>query len=453
MSDLNQLFNDPDFLDLPESEQDSIVAKVKGTATSPMQNMDTPVDSKANLMEIAIKTATDPMLKNYGLDSQSRQAQEIYGKGREAVLNSDIATKMRSGVSDEPFATIPTLPLITDKPTPVSPRGIAKQIQGIGVDSAALGIGDAAIARGPAALAKRVIDPVAKAAENTGARFLNYYIKPRQAGFMFGKNPGRGVAKHIGPSMNRESLLSKIQMKNDDLLKQLSDAASKSGNPVEIGPVADAFKRNIVEMEKFPETFAGPLDAHKAFARDLDALISRSGHITPEGKVMLRPSEAIELKRAIGKIPSWNMTDPRLGSITKTSREAYGALDKSIDRAVPESAPLNQDISDLIGAEHGIKMGQQREQNKMPLGGLEILGALLAGSGNMFSPQGIGAASAIKLTRSAPFNTTIGSALGKSGVGLKAVSETLKKTERPSVVEGLFRKILGEKSKALVKRG
>jgi hypothetical protein len=156
----------------------------------------------------------------------------------------------------------------------------------------------------------------------------------------------------------------------------------------------------------------------------------------------VNPSDAIQIKRMIGELPSWGVQDPRLGSLTKTARKAYGAFDREIDKSLPGNRQLNQDISDLIGAEKGLEEGMSREQNKWPIGLMEMIPAAIAGRGNVMSPEALAVAGAIRAARSVPAITTAGAATGQVARGIRGTSRVAQAIEKPSILESLVNRLL-----------
>lgn len=403
-------------------------------------------------LKFGVKSAIDPFLRNYQQDTTMNQARENNAWAREKVLNSNVplfGAGLRKNISSKPVLNGPIVPanykslLNTVSPgvsmaesALMQPKNeIVKQMQGLGLDV----LSDSALAYGPS-IGKKALTGLSDLSEDAGARFMNFYIKPRQAGYTFGKNPGRGVVKHIGPQINRESLLNSVDSKIDDLLTQLSEKLKGANRPVEVTGIVNAYKKNLQEMANFPETFSGPIEAHRSFGRDMDNLLSKISMTGPDGKIYVSPESAVDIKRALGKIPSWNTQDPKLGSIAKTSREAYGAFDKSIDEAVPGSSEVNSDISDLIGAKQGLQAGVSREQGKLPFGAPEAFAGIAAGGGNPFTPTGLIAAGTVKAMRSAPFNTTMGSVLGRGAKAGREGARLLESMERPTILSEIFKK-------------
>ncbi len=405
-------------------------------------------------IKLGIKTAVDPLLSNFGLDSRSRETQKNNQIQRENVLNSNISffgKDARSSFSDStnpvkvPLNTKITSPLASTVAESVSnnltPRDLVKEVQGVALDTAVNLGTDLALAKGPK-LAASALKKASGVAESAGGRFLNFYIKPRAAGYKFGKIPGRAVSKHIGPTLRRENLLDKVTSKKQELLNLMEakvSKASKDGTNVDAGPIFEELQKAVNMMMAFPDTYSSQIKAHKDLAGDILRLASDSGARGEGSRLLVDPSTAVKIKRALGELPSWNVQDPKLGSVSKSARRAYGRFDKEIDAAVPETAEMNNDISELIGAQQGLELGSQREQNKSPVGLIDLA---FGGLGSVGGPVGMAKGIALsKFLRSAPFNTSMGAAAGGVAKAGKSAAKTISRLERPSLLEEAFKSL------------
>lgn len=423
--------------DTPPSEQElSDIFDEQGSA--PQESL---IPSPSRMLA----DVTAPKLRPMGVFPEQLASDfggDVYGKLRNRMVGM-IPENVKTGLGKATRSLIPggnVLPLNSlDKP-------LGNMAAGVGVDigtGAATDIATATLPKAAASVAK----DVGQTAENVGGRLMNFYIKPRQAGYKFGSNPGRGVIKHVGPQMTREGLLQGINNAKDRLLSQLEESAANSQTPVDATPIFQEIAGTVNKMKDLPETYAGQIDAHRALARDLMRKVSKNGFIK-DGKIYVYPKDAIQIKRAIGELPSWATNDPKLGTLTKTSRKAYGAFDKEIDKAVPGSATTNRDVSDLIGAQKGIELGMQREQNKSPLGLIDLAVGGLTGSHS--GPAGfIPGALASKAVRSAPFNTTVGAGFAGVGRAGRSASTLLEAANKPSLIAEALRRLRTGKALAV----
>jgi hypothetical protein len=151
----------------------------------------------------------------------------------------------------------------------------------------------------------------------------------------FGKTPGEAIineTKGIRPDTIADSAQSRL----GQLTPQLESAAAASPAKASLLPA-----RHIVMN-------AG----NKAASQNASGLFDQLGkqgdflnYGGPSGEVT--PSKLLDLKRGFNEEHlRWNpeMHDRALS----TGRQAYGAMDKELDRTVPEAAGLNQRISSLI---------------------------------------------------------------------------------------------------------
>lgn len=279
-----------------------------------------------------------------------------------------------------------------------------------------------AIRKAAPTIAGKTLEGTGTALQESGGRFNNFLIKPRAAGYKFGANPGRSVAKYIGPQVDKEGLLDAISNKKNELLTQLEINVKKHpGSLVDASPVFQNIIDSIDQMRSLPRTYLSQIASHHDLFNDVAAMI-KSKAIIKNGKIYVNPADAIAIKRQLGDIPSWNVLDPKLGGLTKTVRKAYGAFDKEIDKAVPGSAALNQDISDLIGAQKGIQLGKQRDLGKSPISLIDLGFGGLTGmhSGGLGTAAGVAGS---MFLRSTPFNTTAGYLSYKLGKLLKGAGK------------------------------
>lgn len=407
-----------------------------------------------NPMEIAKNTALDPFLAPINLSSSQRQMQDMYMQGREGILESQPMKSMRSGLSTE---KAPINRMIQAQNPAVglgmeignqSPQELAKQAQGLVVDVAS-GLGGDVLAAKTPGIFKGLINSLGKTQEGLAARFINAHIKPRQSAYNFGRNPGKTVAEYIGTTSDRQSLFNKVSELKENFLSQLEESAKTSNTPVDVTVVFKQIANEVGQMRKLPRTYAEQIDTHMNLAYDLKDTIEKHATIK-NGKIFVDPVNAINIKRILGQLPSWSANDPKLGTVTKTARKAYGAFDKEIDKAIPGAKKLNDDVSNLIGAEQAIKVGQQREQNRNPILNLPnmLLGTagVFGASGNI--PAAAGAAVTAELLRSTPFNTAVASGLSKTGRATQSVGKGVGMLERKSLIENMIERLTKKKSKS-----
>ena len=432
----------------PMSDIDGYIAS-EGATIDDVKNFR---ESSKNPIQTGIDTAIDA-IRFPIYPKMQEQASSMYGNEREKVLNTDLLENTRKHFSENPILNKNFIPESLAPISPalkiaemglqnISPKEFAKQAEGVAFDTLTGIPADLALAKGPALLSRNIIEPISNALEEAGGRFLNFYIKPRQSAYSFGRNPGAAVAKYIGPTSSRESLLSKVISKKDELLNSLRESASKSTSYVDATPIFEEISSVIDKMNELPNTYDQQIQSHINLAKDMANLLSKNGKMV-NGRVLIHPQSAIDIKRALGELPSWASNDPKLGSITKTARKAYGRFDKQIDLAIPGGSEANFDISNLIGAEKGIELGAQREQNKDPLRSLSDMVSLGIGGTIGGVPGAAAGYATSRVLKSAPFNTTVGSIAGKVAKSGRTTSKLLQETERAPILQEAFNKLKG----------
>ncbi len=174
----------------------------------------------------------------------------------------------------------------------------------------------------------------------------------------FGRTPGKAALEEIGgirPGTVGENARAAL----DELTSQLEQQAGLSTIKTSTAPAVAVVDR---EMSKAAQRNS------KALYDQLNAVREQLTTEFSTGKPLggqLSASRLLELKRGIGELEgSWN--PEQRGALKGIVRKVYSALDQELDRAVPESAQLNQRISSLIpvarraeSTERGAELGQR----------------------------------------------------------------------------------------------
>ena len=395
----------------------------------------------------ALVSPTPEQVAQSGLDriggAGTAALQDLYGQGREALVGKvpqEFKQNIGRGITSV-FAPPPVQSVI---PEQISEE-IGKQGAGVGVDVLS-GLGTEGI--GPVSkLLSKVFSGASKGTEQSAGRIINQYLKPREAQFAFGKDPGLEVAKQGLKAWNREDLGIKVGTRLSELSNNLENVVGKyeQGGTVKVDMVP-AFKKiasQIKELSDLPETTVGMREDLKSFGRDLFSL-------TGGDPLNVSPAQALKIKRLVGKLPSWAMRDPKMGTKSNIARQVYGSIDEAMDLAMPETADLNSSISNLIGAKTALKTGRAVEQKKSFIGLFDRLGPGGIGAALGFAHGGAPTAvmgglaglGATKLASSAFGRTRIAKSLmgaSKAAGGVAEIAKAVKGPDIAGILKRLFK--------------
>jgi hypothetical protein len=156
----------------------------------------------------------------------------------------------------------------------------------------------------------------------------------------FGKTPGKAALEEIR-GVSPGTLAENARTKLGELTRQLEAHAANSKVPTSTDSALKVLDREQAKaLSQNNRTVYDQLHAiREQLSKDLF-----SGQPLAD---KLPAAKLLDLKRGIGSLEkSWN---PEQRGVTKgIVRQVYSALDKELDRAVPQSAKLNQRISSLI---------------------------------------------------------------------------------------------------------
>ena len=160
-------------------------------------------------------------------------------------------------------------------------------------------------------------------------------------------NRMRGHGRTIGDAALNEvsavrpaSILKQSGDKVRALTGQLEQAASNSTAPASTSPAIKVVDDALATYQKRNSPMVGKLQS----LRDQLTTNTTTGKAIP---AQLPASDVLELKRGVGDlISSWAPGEQK--GAKPIIQRVYGALDKELDRTVPEAQELNQRISSLI---------------------------------------------------------------------------------------------------------
>lgn len=156
----------------------------------------------------------------------------------------------------------------------------------------------------------------------------------------FGKTPGRAILDETS-GVRPESVAASAKAKIGELTPQLESAVAASPAMASLKPARDVLSEAASRAASHnAEGLHGQIgNMAKTIGQRFD-----TGAPIPE---ILPPRELLDLKRGFSE-ENLNWNPDRRDAALSAGRRAYGALDKSLDQAVPKAAPLNQRISSLI---------------------------------------------------------------------------------------------------------
>lgn len=187
----------------------------------------------------------------------------------------------------------------------------------------------------------------------------------------FGRDPAKAITDE-GLSGTKQQILKKSQSR----VGQISDAVDKtlqnhpnSGAQINAEPIIDEAIDSAVSSAK--------KTGNKAVVTRLENL--REALKTEYGPTKGTPFEINKLKREVGKIGSdlgaFKSTDPLEASAAGAMVDVYSGLKEAVNQQVPEIAPLNERISNLMSAQTALKRNLALQENKSFLSGLSMTNA------------------------------------------------------------------------------
>lgn len=205
-----------------------------------------------------------------------------------------------------------------------------------------------AINKGRGALAEKVVAPLVR--KPLGATLEDT---------RFGRNPAQAITDE-GLSGTKQGMLEQAKNRTG----QLADAVDQtlqnhpnSGATIDAGPIIDNAIDNAVSSAK--------KTGNKAVITRLENL--REALKTEYGPTKGTPFEINKLKREVGQIGSdlgaFKSTDPLEASAAGAMADVYSGLKDAVNKQVPEIAPLNERISNLISAQTALKRNLALEGN------------------------------------------------------------------------------------------
>lgn len=274
--------------------------------------------------------------------------------------------------------------------------------------------------------------------KDTAPRFINSLIKPKQADFSYGKDPGRTVSE-MGITGNS------IEDFTDNLSTARKDIGTKLGDIYESPANANIKINASDEIAKIDKAIAKAAKGGKenqgivtALQNTKDALLYEHGvnadgviekmGTTPRNLSTLSPQEAFDLKKVIAEQTKFTGKPSDDKAVNAVLKDMYGGLKEKLNTELsvnnPEITKLNQQYADLTSAElatrnrSSILARSNLISSPIKTGGAAAAGVLAAlASGGSALPvvlTGLGAAGLEKALESTAVKTRIAKLLGST---------------------------------------
>lgn len=192
------------------------------------------------------------------------------------------------------------------------------------------------------------------------SRLVNSLIRPTQKEYMFGKNPGLGIAKEgiVGNSL--EDIQEQVNGRLNDLnlyVKNLRELPENAGKRVNLSSSVDPLLKTLDEFNKAPKSHASKIKELENIFDDLSNTGKNLNDLSVE--------DAYTIKGIIRDMQRWETKSNSDNMINSALKKMYHEVDSKIDEAIPELKEVNSRIADLISAntaiEHRVRMMNSQE--------------------------------------------------------------------------------------------
>ncbi len=301
--------------------------------------------------------------------------------------------------------------------------------------------------------------------KDTAPRFINSLIKPRQADFSYGKDPGRTVSEMGITGNNLPDFADNIRTAKNDIGREIGSIYSSPQNAGlainaedQISKIDDAIKEaakggksNQAMVTTLQNIKDGLLYEHQVNA---DGVIEKVG-TTPRDLSKLTPQEAFDLKKLVAEQTKFTGNPSDDKKVNTVLQNIYGSLKEKLNETVgvnnPEIKDLNQKFADLTSAEiatvHRNDIVRRADQISMPAKvGIGTGLATLVGTGGAIVPAaviGLGAVGLDKALQSTAVKTRVAAWLGSESPSV--ITKMFK--EHPEIATVLYRLLPKEASR------
>lgn len=184
----------------------------------------------------------------------------------------------------------------------------------------------------------------------------------------FGRNPAQAIVDE-GLSGTKESMVQQASKRIGDLSDAIDTQLKAHPNAnaqIDVAPIIDKAIGDATQAAKR----VGNKAAVSRLSDLGDALKSEYG--PTKGT----PFEMNHLKRQVGDaahdLGAFKSTDPLESSAAAAMGDVYTGIKNAVNKQVPEIAPINDRISNLMSAKTGLTRNIALEENKSPLSGLSM---------------------------------------------------------------------------------
>lgn len=205
--------------------------------------------------------------------------------------------------------------------------------------------------------------------KETAPRFINSLIKPKQADFSYGKDPGRTVADLGITGNSLTDFQQNIDLHKADIGTRIGEVYSNPANAdikINVQDEIDKIDAAIADAAKGGKNNQGVVTALQNTKDALlyehgvnaDGVIEKVG-TTPRDLTALSPQEVFNLKDEVASHTKFNGTPSDDKAVNSVLKDIYGGLKEKLNTAVgpnnPEIMELNQKYADLTSASLAVK--------------------------------------------------------------------------------------------------
>lgn len=202
--------------------------------------------------------------------------------------------------------------------------------------------------------AKATAEVVTIKNDTLAGKVVNSLIKPSHKDFLFGKNPGLGVAKEGIVATSMEDLGAKVE-KTLSQLKEGSIAIRNTpeniNKAVDVSGIRKPLVNILEKLKKTPLTNKAEIGGVENAVTDIENFVSS---IDKVGLKKVSISQGYEIKDAVSNMQKWNRESSLGNELNKALKQVYHVVDNAIDTAVPELKDLNSRMANLISAKQSI---------------------------------------------------------------------------------------------------